>query len=625
MDRPKSWLLGAGYSWRTARQEHVVADRELGLALSRSSELRDRIRPPSTVIRPYRFGALEFEISRERREVRAYDSAGRLRHCWSARDQEGNAVSPSDQRAWDPVDLTGDQDCVFLLDERYQIVYLHRYGRESLVPFVQSDRADSHWTRLAMDQYGCLLVFDSREEGAKCYGRDGRLLGQAAAPWPSVVLPGEPPQPLDADVTSASSPTHQTNGYWLSKPIDSKLYACQWHRIELMSNEFPPGSQFTVKAYAYGDREQAPVNGNDPRLVVVYSAVAPIQPPPDKEPRKQRIDECLVRVEPGQYLSVLIALQSDGYSSPIIDGIRLHYPRQSYLEYLPPLYSTNKQMKSFLEAFLSCIQTQWDEFDRRVEESEAYFDPDAVPEGQAMKYLAGWIGLKLEGEWNGEQNRRLLKAMSRINQRRGTASALRDYVGVYLANLAGLDSEAVARTGFPVIVEGFRERQGVLLAQSGGAELGRTQPLWSEDVMRRLRLGEFAQEGQVELVSTGAPEHDFVNYWAHKFRMYIPAIWVRTAKQEQMIRRAIETEMPAHVTYELCLVKAGVRVGIQSTVGLNTILGDPGAWRLPAGIDDPAPSLPPLDRLAEGTFLSRSAGRRAILDASARVGDWTLD
>jgi hypothetical protein len=84
--------------------------------------------------------------------------------------------------------------------------------------------------------------------------------------------------------------------------------------------------------------------------------------------------------------------------------------------------------------------------------------------------------------------------------------------------------------------------------------------------------------------------------------------------------------MPAHLRYDLCLVEAGFRVGIQSTVGFDTIIGDLPAWRLPSEPDLSAPSLPPLNRLGYGTFLSclPRAGP-VILDANAWVDSWILD
>lgn len=641
-DGQKSWLLGAGYTWRTRAKSGVNDDKEAGLSLIQTHPINEQPLAKPRVPPRYQFKRIGYDIDRERREVLAYTTDGKLRNRWGPRDAEGNDVPPSDPAAWDPVDIAGDDDCVFILDQRYQVIYTHTYGRESLSLLIRSDKPDSRWGRIALDEHGCLLVFDYGTSEARCYGRRGRFLGVKTAPWPAEV-----PMP---SVTSAqqAEPTDETSyekqGYWISETLDSGIYNCQWHRIEMALSEFPPGTQIEVQAFSYASKDQAPVSLNDPRWVPSYFVVAPLQPSPEDLERERarrlgtttrkptqvkkrpRLDEFLIQAAPGQYLSLLVLLRGDGFGTPVVRSLRVHYPRESYLEYLPPLYSANEPMRAFLDRFLSIFQTEWDEFDRRVEESEAFADPDAVAEGVAMTYLASWLGLELEGEWTGEENRHLLQAVPKIYPRRGTPAALRDYVGVYLANLARLTPEQVAETSFPAIVEGFHERQYLMLSEAGGSTLGRAKPLFSPAVVRRLQLGVFAREGEVELVSTGDPERDFFHHFAHRFRVYVPAAWLRTAGQEQMLRRAIEAEMPAHVQYELCLVEAGMRVGIQSTVGLDTIIGDAPPWRLPRDIETQAPSLPPSGRLGDGTVLSRGSGSRpAVLDSTARVGDWTLD
>jgi hypothetical protein len=108
--------------------------------------------------------------------------------------------------------------------------------------------------------------------------------------------------------------------------------------------------------------------------------------------------------------------------------------------------------------------------------------------------------------------------------------------------------------------------------------------------------------------------------------VYAPAAWVRTAEQEQLLRRAIEAEMPAHVKYELCLVDAGFRVDIQSTVGLDTIIGDPPAFRLSCEPEKEASSLPARNQLGSGAVLAPGKGHEpAVLRPGARVGDWILN
>src|SRR5947207_12353016 len=149
-----------------------------------------------------------------------------------------------------------------------------------------------------------------------------------------------------------------------------------------------------------------------------------------------------------------------------------------------------------------------------------------------------------------------------------------------------------------MILEGFEQRRHVLMLRTASARLGRDASLWSPSVVRRLQLGVYSQVGEVDLVSTGDPERDIFFEYANRFSIFIPAAWIRTAKDERMIRRAIEAEKPAHAAYDLCLVEPRFRLGVQSTIGLDTIIGDLPAMALDCGPgEDAPPSLPMRNRL----------------------------
>jgi phage tail-like protein len=626
-DVQKSWLLGGGYDWRAFASANVDIDKIAGISLRKTRVIPPPPSPKAIPSPRYLFARLGYDIDRGKREIRAYTLDGRLRHRWGPRDSAGNFVPATDSNAWDPVDIVGDTNCVFILERNYQTVFRHSFGRESLSILFSSGNTDSRWSRISLDDRGCLLLFDDLKPNAVSrYSRTGKFLGILKAPWP--------PQPSTASATPlpthepppGETPFYSTDGYWMSKPLDSGIYNCPWHRIEMTLPQLPPGTQIDVQVFAYKTPDLAPLNMRDPRWISTYSVVAPIQPPPVPfKSEKSRVDEFLIQASPSQFLSILIKIHGDGFTTPVIQKLRVHFPRESYLSYLPPLYSANEPMRAFLDSFLAVFQTEWDEFDQRVDDSTALFDPAAVPEGVPMNYLASWLSLSLEGTWTGEQNRLLLKAAPKIQPLRGTAAALRAYVAVYLENFAGVSPDALSQTSFPAFLEGFRERQYLELSQTS-SKLGHAQPLWSDSVVKRLQLGGLAQEGQVDLVSTGDPQDDFFQHFAHRFRVYVPAAWVRTADQESLIRRAIEAEMPAHLRYDLCLVEAGFRVGIQSTVGLDTIVGGLPPWRLPSEPNLAAPSLPPLNRLGYGTVLSCIPGAGpAILDGKARVDGWILD
>jgi hypothetical protein len=142
-------------------------------------------------------------------------------------------------------------------------------------------------------------------------------------------------------------------------------------------------------------------------------------------------------------------------------------------------------------------------------------------------------------------------------------------------------------------------------------------------VVGRLRLGTFDREGEARLVSTGVPGLDLFQHQAHRFRVIVPAAWIHSADAERMFRRAVEAEKPAHTRYDLCLIEPRFRVGVQSTVGHDTILGAPPELRL-GHPDDPdvPPSRPPRHRLGYDTVLAGapSAGADLQLDSGGRLG-----
>ena len=623
---PKSILLGLRYGWR----EQLISlftdeDGKLSLKALREQEAKETTAVTATkqVFR-FEFQRLMYLIDLVSRDISVYAN-GKLRHRWVCRDETGAHVPASEDSAWNPVDIVGDDKCAFILDRRHQSVYSHTFGRETISLAFRSDDFESDWSRLSIDAAGCLLIFDAKRPNALAYDRHGKFLGERKTNWPdrlaSEEFPQKPkPEPLTNDQL------YEKSGFVLTKPLDSRLYNCSWHRMEIEIEKLPPGTRIEILSFSYKQEDEAPTVNNDPRLVVAHTIIAPTQPPPDSELREKLItEEFLIQSATGQFLTMALRITSDGFTTPVIRSVRVHYPRESYLEYLPPLYSGDEPTRVFLERFLSIFQTEWDEFDRKIEESEKFFDPDSVPEGPAMNYLASILGVPFEGSWTAEQNRRLLQAVPKIYPQRGTVSALRDYVRAYLANFSGLTPDQIAATPFPAFVEGYQERQFLILSQSGAGTLGPAgKPLWSNAVVKRLQLGVFATEGEVELVSTGDPERDIFHHFAHRFRVYVPAAWVRTAEHESLLRRAIETEMPAHVSYELCLIDAGVQVGSQSIVGLNMIIGDPPPMSLSCEPELGAPSLPLRNRLGSSAVLS-CTDRRAVLNSGARVGDWILN
>jgi phage tail-like protein len=63
--------------------------------------------------------------------------------------------------------------------------------------------------------------------------------------------------------------------------------------------------------------------------------------------------------------------------------------------------------------------------------------------------------------------------------------------------------------------------------------------------------------------------------YAHLFSVYVPASQVRTTAERQALLDFLEAEKPAHTDYDLCLVEPKMRVGVQSMLGIDSIVGGP--------------------------------------------------
>jgi phage tail-like protein len=503
------------------------------------------------------------------------------------------------------------------------------------------------------NEWSFTLPDDLRLQCEKCATERARLTFRIAC---DSEIPQAPPQPrpiprvlrFDREgnvwkktTRLTGAKTFEEQGQWLSKPLDSEVYHCQWHRIELDISRLPAGTR--VEVFTYTTSKTLP----DAEIELLmdkfgtraYSVSGQLDPPQSKDTVGNR-HEFLIQSREGQFLWLRIKLMGDGYDTPAIRSLRVHYPRSSYLEYLPAVYSADDESRWFLERFLSIVQTEWDQLERRIDDDAALFDPKAVPGGKALEYLASWFALPLEGTWNDDKKRELLKAVAGIYfgswkatterpvcltendparaTRRGTVEGVRRYLQVYLQNITGLD--ASEQGDFPKIDEGFRERQRLMLALGNTSSLSHCAPLWSSSLVGRLQFGHYAREGEARLVSTGDPQHEIFQEFSHRFRVFVPSSWIGTADDEEMVHRALREEKPAHTSYELCLVEPRFRVGLQSTVGVDTILG---AWpkaHLTCTHDKSIPpSRQPRHRLGFDTILARRPGDQPTLQVGPKT------
>jgi phage tail-like protein len=295
----------------------------------------------------------------------------------------------------------------------------------------------------------------------------------------------------------------------------------------------------------------------------------------------------------------------------VVERVRLTAPRDSWLQHLPSVFSQSEGQREFLERYLAIAQATWDEVEKCVGSFERFLDPSSVPP-EYLAYLASWLDLRLEGTLDAEQNRTILSALPGLWRDWGTVRGMRAWVRVHLAALSGLPVDVIEKAGLPGIVERFVDRRSLVLGRKDLAGLCASGALFGPSVERRFQVGVFDREGEIELVSAGEPDLDLFRHYAHRFRIYAPASWVRTPEAEALLRRAIDLQRPAHTTFDLVLVEPRFRIGEQSTLELDTVIGGDLSLRLGCATD--AAGRAPSSLLGYDTTI---AGRRRVSQGPA--------
>jgi phage tail-like protein len=396
---------------------------------------------------------------------------------------------------------------------------------------------------------------------------------------------------------------YEPEGTFISDALDSRIYRCPWHSV-LMHAAIAVGTQISVETLTAEDTKTAPemLGLADERWTpsAVNSTVA------------QGEWDCLVQSLPGRYLWLRLKFHSDGKFTPCVDRVRVYYPRASSLQYLPAVYQQDEPSRKFLDQFLSIFDTLWAGIGYRLTNIAALFDPMATPataknpaDTDFLTWLASWVGLTLDRHWPEERRRNLLKNAWKLYNLRGTPEGLRLHVQLY----TGIE---------PQVLEHFKLRRWLY---AGSARLGDQSALWGAEVVDRLELNVHSQLDTVRLIDTGNPLTDPFARDAHQFTVFVPQAGAplepqSEALREQTIQRIISMAKPAHTLGYLKMTRPRFRIGIQSFIGKDTVVGI-----------YPVRIVEGQSKLGYDSALSQSAeeqGPPAMRAGTARIGSTTL-
>jgi len=314
------------------------------------------------------------------------------------------------------------------------------------------------------------------------------------------------------------TPIYKESGTFVSVFLDSTVKECQWHRLELAA-DIPENTMVKLSYYAS------------------QSAVPLGSPEPFGQPIVNAADALLLNAK-GRYLRIKLELSGDttGESSPLLRRLKVHFPRRSYLRYLPAAYQEDKESRVFLEKFLALFETILTGTETKILRSARYFDAAGTP-AEFIPWLSSWLAIAYDQNWPLEKKRSLLKAAPKLYKMRGTRRLLQQLIQLYI----DID---------PIIVERFQLRC-------------ETDPQLQQTWDRLFGTGSYT----FCVLLPPQAAHPSHNTAAKPLPL--------TTAQTQTLQRIIATEKPAHTCGGLQVLQPWLYLDMHTYLGINTYLTRP--------------------------------------------------
>lgn len=320
------------------------------------------------------------------------------------------------------------------------------------------------------------------------------------------------------------------SGLFVSECLDAGTSGTQWHRLVLESR-LEPSTRLIVQTYT----SELPLESGRVSQLDQSDWSSPMLL------NEMDLPEVLVQSPPGRYLWLRLEFTGDGEHTPRVAAIEIHAPRRSSHQWLPPVFRNDAESARFLDRLLSYFDTVFAEIEYEIEQFPRLLDPYSVPAGPFLEWLGAWFDWRFLAQWPETVRREMIARSISFFRIRGTIAGLRQLLQWH----SGLTGD------WPQVIEHFRARDY--------AE--RREPPLDDLPDGRLHIG-------------GKPLITDETGIAHWFTIVMPASAVPDSEAKDTLQRLIEAQKPAHTACQLRIIGPGLRIGCQSTVGVDTWLGE---------------------------------------------------
>jgi phage tail-like protein len=353
-------------------------------------------------------------------------------------------------------------------------------------------------------------------------------------------------------------------GRYFSRSLDSAEEGTEWHKF-VLDADIPANTQVQV-SYRAADDKQVIIQGSTDNLDRYIEAASNLDEG-ERAGRAAALDDldwsepavnagdALILEGVGRYLWLRIDLVGGEETAPSIGSLRLDFPRDTYLRYLPAVYQEDERSRDFLERFLSLFETFFSATERRINHLARYLDVDSsLATGDFLRWLASWLSIPEDKSWSEEQLRELIRRAPELYRKRGTREGLEAMIEIFTGER-------------PLVVEHFQtagcgQSAPVLRTRVAGTE----QKVQShEEILRNLYgtdpycfcvlLKPYRTETKGGRETTRRLSDD----------------------ERKAVRRIVDAEKPAHTCAGLLALQPWIHLDMHTYLGVNTYLSRPDA------------------------------------------------
>lgn len=230
----------------------------------------------------------------------------------------------------------------------------------------------------------------------------------------------------------------QGEKYFVSEVYDSCEAGLIWHRMKI--NCKVSRHELTILVYASDDASQVRDILHDWKNTcrnsdILHNRENTCQYFKDKFKKYCMVNrtgstDILLHEVKGRYVWFILEFSPKLGHTMEVSEIRLYFPKDTWLRYLPEVYQQDTSSARFLEGFLSIFQSLYEDLNEEIQASFAHFQPYACKK-EYLRELAEWIHVENSYIWKEEQLRNLLANSMKRYAYRGTVQSLLEEAELY--------------------------------------------------------------------------------------------------------------------------------------------------------------------------------------------------